>query len=177
MNDFIGWKFLASFGIGIALISHTARAEDPLLGEIRVIKCVGCEPGKVTLVIHDPIDVRDFDVTIQDADYSKIVTPLPGKRVFDRGDGCFYWDDAPKVAKTDAVKPGAKDAVKPAGKETLKKTSAGKPGKKDVDAPDSDAAAAKGNASNASDAPEAEIKPSRCIPYAKVALPKATKQD
>jgi len=163
----------ASVGFGIVLASHSAHAEDPLLGEIRVIKCVGCEPGKVTLVIHDPIDVRDFDVTIQDADYSKIVTPLPGKRVFDRGDGCFYWDETPKAPKKDMSKATGKEA---AGKEPLKKTAL-KPGKKDkVAAPDT-ADVAKENGTEAANAPEAEIKPSRCIPYVKVALPKVGKQD
>lgn len=96
------------FTFSIALLTQNVKAEDPLLGIIKAIKCVGCDSGKVTLVIHDPIDVRDFEVSIPDADYFKIVTPLPGKRVFDHGDGCFYWDVTSKAAKKDTNKAMAK---------------------------------------------------------------------
>ena len=89
-------------------LALSAHAEDPLLGIIKAIKCVGCDAGKVILIVHDPIDVRDFEVSIPDGDYFKIVTPLPGKKVYDRGDGCFYWDEAPKAPRKDTSKAMAK---------------------------------------------------------------------
>lgn len=94
--------------ISLTLFAPKIHAEDPLLGIIKAIKCVGCDSGKVTLVIHDPIDVREFEVSIPEADYFKIVTPLPGKRIFDHGDGCFYWDETPKMVKKDTNKAMAK---------------------------------------------------------------------
>jgi hypothetical protein len=89
---------LGLFCAALAACLLPARAEDPLLGRIKVIHCVGCTPGTVDLVIHDPIDVRDFQVRINESDYQKIITPLAGKTVYEK-DGCFYWFDAPKGTK------------------------------------------------------------------------------
>lgn len=83
-----------------ALLSlpFAARAEeDPLLGVIKGIQCVGCTAGSVDLILHDPIDVRDFQVRINESDYQKIITPLPGKTVYDKN-GCLYWFEVPKAS-------------------------------------------------------------------------------
>jgi hypothetical protein len=131
-----------------------ARAEeDPLLGSIKGIQCVGCTAGSVDLIIHDPIDVRDFQVRIDESDYQKIISPLPGKTVYDKN-GCFYWFDAPK------------GQVKP---EAGKKKAAGKQEKDDakkaapVDSSHTDSG-------SPAPPPSTEIQgtPSRCIPYTRV---------
>lgn len=165
-------------GLGIALCNIPVRAEDPLLGEIKVIKCVGCEEGKVTLVIHDPIDVRDFDVTIMNLDYEKIVTPLPGKRVYDRGDGCFYWNETPKVTKKAAMKsPTIQEgnaSIKKAGLANGKK---GVSVAKAVDLADDSVAVANSIVTDSPISIPTELKQSKCIPYGRVALPKVGRQD
>jgi hypothetical protein len=79
-------------------------AEDPFLGQIKAIKCVGCRQGWVDIVVHDPIDVRDFEIAVKDVDYYKVVTPLPGKQIHDKDGACFYWFDLPKGAKPAAAK-------------------------------------------------------------------------
>ncbi|HLP41155.1 MAG TPA: hypothetical protein VK465_06580 [Fibrobacteria bacterium] len=91
---------LPSLLLGSALLAAAfgpARAEDPFLGQIRAIKCVGCKPGWVTLVVHDPIELRDYELYLKDTDYNKIITPLPGKRIHERPDQCFYWMEKPKA--------------------------------------------------------------------------------
>lgn len=99
--------------LGIALMAFgAARAEDPFLGQIKEIKCVNCKPGWVTLVVHDPIDTRDFELYLKDADYNKIITPLPGKRIHDRNGECFYWMERPK-AKAKPASAAAPAAPKP----------------------------------------------------------------
>lgn len=147
-------------GVCLALLLHAgiARAEDPLLGRIKNIKCVGCDPGAVNLVVHDPIDVRDFEVQIKESDYQKIITPLPGKTVYEK-DGCFYWMDAPKRPK-----PTGKEPVKP-GK------SPGQDAK--VPGPGADSAKESGDSMEASEAPQGT--PSRCIPYVRL-QPKSSNQ-
>jgi hypothetical protein len=90
-------------GMGMALAwaaAMPARAADPLLGVIKAIQCKNCDPGFITLVIHDPIDLVDFEVLIPDTAYNKILTPLPGKSVLDQGGACFYWLQKPKVDTT-----------------------------------------------------------------------------
>jgi hypothetical protein len=158
---------------GLALAFVPARAEDPLLGRIKMIQCVGCTPGSVDLIIHDPIDVRDFQVRINESDYQKIITPLAGKTVFDK-EGCFYWMDAPKAAPKPATAPadaskdkdgkdgkGGKDAAKAAKKGA--KADAQAEAKKDT-------AAAEGLVDAIAPPPTPEIQgtPSRCIPYTRV---------
>jgi len=109
--------------LGILLMAYgAARAEDPFLGQIKEIKCVNCKPGWVTLVVHDPIDTRDFELYLKDSDYNKIITPLPGKRIHDRNGECFYWMQRPKAKAgskpASSPVPGsapAPDASKPAG--------------------------------------------------------------
>lgn len=95
--------FSRTFWVGLAcfvLAFLPARGEDPLLGEIKMIKCVNCVPGYVTLLIHDPIDLRDFEILALVDAYNRIVTPLPGKRIHERDGKCFYWLEAPKVSPT-----------------------------------------------------------------------------
>lgn len=140
----------AALALALALQAGPARAEDPLLGSIKVIQCVGCNPGSVNLIIHDPIDVRDFEVQIQESDYQKIVTPLAGKTVYDKN-GCFYWMELPKGSKE------AKEA-----KETEKK-SAKKTGKKDAVAVSD---SSKPGLVETSGEPQGT--PSRCLPYTRV---------
>lgn len=137
-------------------LAVSARAEeDPLLGTIKGIQCVGCTAGSVDLIIHDPIDVRDFQVRIAESDYQKIITPLPGKTVYDKN-GCLYWFDAPKGAI-----PGKADAAKAKG--------AGKP-VKDVPkpAPSADSVGADSGSPVPPPAPEIQGTPSRCLPYTRV---------
>ncbi len=149
-----GAKSVMVPGFALALACGAARAEDPLLGIIKAIKCVGCQPGTVTLVVHDPIDVRDFEVQIQDADYSKIVTPLPGKRVFDRA-GCFYWYDISKVEKKPA------DSIQKPVKNSKKNIS-------QKSAPTIAPADSSGKAeTNDTGIPE-NAKESRCLPFTRV---------
>jgi hypothetical protein len=176
---------LTGLAAGIALLAGSARAEDPLLGRIKLIKCVGCNPGAVNLILHDPIDVRDFEVQIKEADYQKIVTPLAGKTVYDK-EGCFYWMDLPKPAPKDAAKdasgkPGSAKDGNP------KDGSAGNGISKGAkNAPASDSAAAGGiegilETSAPPPAPVIEGKPSRCIPFVRVEVkstrPKGHKDD
>jgi hypothetical protein len=149
----------------LAFLAATAplRAEeDPLLGRIKLIQCVGCTAGSVDLVIHDPIDVRDFQVRINESDYQKIITPLAGKTVYDKS-GCFYWFDAPKAkakaepASAEKEKTKAKPmARKPAAMDSLKTDAAGS----DTTGSDSPVPAAH--------APEMQGTPSRCIPFTRV---------
>ncbi len=152
--------------LALAFQARPARAEDPLLGQIKVIKCVGCDPGAVNLVVHDPIDVRDFEVQIKEADYQKIVTPLAGKTVYDK-EGCFYWMDLPKGSKPRTVKEGAKDTEK--AKDSEKK-SAKKAVKKDTSAGSDSAQSGGGMVETSAPAagPEPEGVPSRCIPYVRI---------
>ena len=172
---------LMGLAAGIALLAGSARAEDPLLGRIKLIKCVGCNPGAVNLILHDPIDVRDFEVQIKEADYQKIVTPLAGKTVFDK-EGCFYWMELPKPLPKDA---SAKDgAVKDgAAKDRNLKNGSDRKSAKNKATPDS---AATGNdgmleTSAPPPAPAIEGKPSRCIPFVRVEVksthPKGKKDD
>ena len=62
------------------LLSIPCLAEDPYLGRIKAIKCMGCEPGWVQIVVHDPLDMRDFEIKVKVTDYNKVVSPLPGKQ-------------------------------------------------------------------------------------------------
>lgn len=162
---------LAGLAAGIALLAGSVRAEDPLLGRIKLIKCVGCDPGAVNLILHDPIDVRDFEVQIKEADYQKVVTPLAGKTVFDK-EGCFYWMDLPK--------PGPKD---PAGSKETRKDGAPRKDGKHAPAADSAEKAQDGllETSAPPPAPVIEGKPSRCIPFVRIEVkpthPKGHKDD
>lgn len=164
----------AAVALGAAFQAAPVHAEDPLLGQIKVIKCVGCDPGAVNLIVHDPIDVRDFEVQIKESDYQKIVTPLPGKTVYDK-EGCFYWMDLPKGAKPPVSKEPAKDGAKASGKDAESK-SAKKTGKQDA-ADSSKPDAPGGVLETSSPAPSAEPQgtPSRCIPYVRIE-PKPTHQ-
>jgi hypothetical protein len=159
---------LACFILPILGLSGAACAEDPLLGRIKLIKCVGCDPGAVNLVLHDPIDVVDFEVQIKESDYQKVVTPLAGKTVFDK-EGCFYWMEKPKPAKPAVQDPAKgvpdkgspeKDAAKPG----LNKT--GKQGVADSTKP----ADGLMETSAPPPAPEMEGKPSRCIPFTRIVV-------
>lgn len=169
-------KMFASLSLGIFLFAQSARAEDPLLGQIKVIKCVGCVADKVTLIIHDPIEVRDFEVTIMNSDYEKIVTPLPGKMVYEGANSCFYWNETPKVEKktpkVDSANPGQNPVVNPISKKTppLKK------GKKDL-TPVEDSTSAAGEAMDtvSTQALPVEVKQSKCLPFQIVVPPKVGK--
>lgn len=113
--------------IGTALLAlGTAQAEDPFLGQIKEIKCVNCTPGWVTLVVHDPIETRDFELYLKDTDYNKIITPLPGKRIHDRNGECFYWMERPKAPKQAPA--GASAAGKADPKSPPKEAMVGKAG-------------------------------------------------
>jgi hypothetical protein len=186
---------LTGLAAGIALLAGAARAEDPLLGRIKLIKCVGCDPGAVNLILHDPIDVRDFEVQIKEADYQKIVTPLAGKTVYDK-EGCFYWMDLPKPAPKDAsikdastkdgsIKDGPKDGSVKDGsaKDRNLKDGSDRKSAKNTPAPDSAATGIDGmlETSAPPPAPAIEGKPSRCIPFVRVEVksthPKGRKDD
>jgi hypothetical protein len=154
---FVRDRSLSLGAAALAVLAATApvRAEeDPLLGRIKVIQCVGCTPGSVDLVIHDPIDVRDFQVRINETDYQKIITPLAGKTVYDKN-GCFYWFDAPKAK----AEPASMEKEKAKGKPAVKK------------APPADSAQADSARSGSNIpalAPEMQGTPSRCIPFSRV---------
>jgi hypothetical protein len=140
----------------LAVLAATApvRAEeDPLLGRIKMIQCVGCTAGSVDLVIHDPIDVRDFQVRIKETDYQKIITPLAGKTVYDKN-GCFYWFELPK-AKAEPASAGRE----PKGKPLANKRPAS-------DSVRADSAGT--GTSIPAVAPEMQGTPSRCIPFTRV---------
>jgi hypothetical protein len=153
-----------TFACLILGLSVPIRAEDPLLGNIKLIKCVGCDPGAVNLVLHDPIDVVDFEVQIKESDYQKIITPLAGKTVYDK-DGCFYWMDLPKETKPAAKEPAKDAAGKDAAKPGLKKT-----GKKDAVTDSSKPADGLLETSAPPATPEIEGKPSRCIPFTRIVV-------
>lgn len=145
--------FLIAASLSLAI--SAGAEEDPLLGTIKVIQCVGCTAGSVDLIIHDPIDVRDFQVRIDESDYQKIISPLPGKTVYDKN-GCFYWFEAPKGSQA-----GKADSAKGKG--------AGKPAKSPAKkAPVADSADADSGTAVPPPAPEVQGTPSRCIPYARV---------
>ena len=156
----------AALTLTLALAATSAHAEDPLLGRIKVIQCVGCTPGSVDLILHDPIDVRDFQVRINESDYQKIITPLAGKTVYDK-EGCFYWFDAPKGG----AKPAPAEAPKETGK-PVKPAKATKKGAK-VSADDSaekadSPAAGVMETSAPPPTPEEQGTPSKCIPFTRV---------
>ncbi|MDQ3000541.1 MAG: hypothetical protein M3Y08_04690 [Fibrobacterota bacterium] len=163
----------AGIALSLACMANPVRAEDPLLGQIKVIKCVGCDPGSVNLIVHDPIDVRDFEVQIKEADFQKVITPLTGKTIYDKS-GCFYWMDMPKAVKPSAPMEGPKDASM---KDTANPEVTFKAGKKGMKKA---AGAAKSDSAKTApveglletSAPASmtmpEGKPSRCIPYVKI---------
>jgi hypothetical protein len=159
--------------LGLLFTALPIGAEDPLLGQIKVIKCVGCVAGKVTLVIHDPIDVREFEVTISDTDYGKIISPLPGKVVYEGENNCFYWNETPKVTKKVPPPDSAKPEVNPA----LKKPVLTMKNKKEIVSKEDTAMVAQIPDSTAMTSAPLEIKRSKCIPFEKVALPKVHKPD
>lgn len=184
-------RMVTNLAAGAALLALSAHAEDPLLGRIKLIKCVGCDPGAVNLILHDPIDVRDFEVQIKEADYQKIVTPLAGKTVYDK-EGCFYWMERPKPLPKDApVKEGpmpAKDASTKDGSVKNGRLADGKEGTsrkgaKNAPVPDSASAGSEGllETSAPPPSPAIEGKPSRCIPFVRVEVktthPKGRKDD
>lgn len=130
--------FLLTAGLVVFGAPGAARAEDPFLGIIKEIKCVGCKPGWVTLVVNDPIESMDFELYLKDVDYNKIITPLPGKKIHDRDGQCFYWLEKPK-SKPGENKHGAKgDAKKPASHGAMPVKDAAKPAA-GADASDSEA--------------------------------------
>lgn len=145
------------------LLPAALRAEDPFLGQIKEIKCVGCQPGWVTLVIHDPIETRDFELYLKDTDYNKIITPLPGKRIHDRNGECFYWMEKPKNSKG-ATPPAKPEPAEPVGSTKGRKGAAKgtSPAKTDsvslLPVSDSESVVAP---------PEAEGTPSTCIRFFK----------
>jgi hypothetical protein len=144
---------LGSAALALLAAAAPVRAEeDPLLGRIKMIQCVGCTAGSVDLVIHDPIDVRDFQVRINESDYQKIITPLAGKTVYDKG-GCFYWFEAPKAKAEPA------SAEKPKAKPIAKQAPAADSAGTDSAVPGSVIPAV---------APEAQGAPSRCLPFSRV---------
>ena len=174
-------RLVTALAAGAVLLALSAHAEDPLLGRIKLIKCVGCDPGAVNLILHDPIDVRDFEVQIKEADYQKIVTPLAGKTVYDK-EGCFYWMERPKPAPKDAAKEApakqgpmpAKDGSAKDGRSADAKDGTSRKGAKNAPVPDS-AAGSEGllETSAPPPSPAIEGKPSRCIPFVRVE-PKTT---
>jgi hypothetical protein len=142
------------------LAPRTARAEDPFLGIIKEIKCVGCKPGWVTLVINDPIESMDFELYLKDVDYNKIITPLPGKRIHDRDGQCFYWMEKPKP------KPGEAKPAGPAGaKSPARKPAPLGAGKADTGKPGEGAPGTDSEASMPMPAPEEQGNPSSCIRF------------
>lgn len=144
------------------LLPAALRAEDPFLGQIKEIKCVGCQPGWVTLVVHDPIETRDFELYLKDTDYNKIITPLPGKSIHDRNGECFYWMEKPKRPKP-AAKP---EASQPLGATKGMKVAAAKPGAAKAD---SSAMLPVSDSQSVADAPseQPEGTPSTCIRFFK----------
>lgn len=145
--------FLAAAMLSMAI---SARAEeDPLLGTIKGIQCVGCTAGSVDLIIHDPIDVRDFQVRISEGDYQKIITPLPGKTVYDKN-GCFYWFDAPKRPADGKAEAGKKKGDGKPEKDGAKK------------APTADSSGSESGSPAPPPSPEIQGTPSRCLPYTRV---------
>ncbi|MEO6094236.1 MAG: hypothetical protein ABIW76_00695 [Fibrobacteria bacterium] len=159
-------RFHLPRGLSLACVvlglSCATRAEDPLLGRIKLIKCVGCDPGAVNLVLHDPIDVVDFEVQIKEGDYQKVVTPLAGKTVYEKN-GCFYWMDRPNQAKA----PG-NDPVKAAPGKQEDKSSSNPTGMKNAD--DSTKTEGRLMETSAPPVPEIEGKPSRCIPFTRIVV-------
>lgn len=154
----------AALGLACLAASH-ARAEDPLLGRIKVIQCVGCTPGAVNLIVHDPIDVRDFEVQIKESDYQKIVTPLAGKTIYDK-EGCFYWMEYPKrTGKPLPVRP-----PKETGSAGRDSDSLANPGT------DTTGSAPGASVTAVEAAPQPEGKPSRCIPFIRILI-KPAKND
>lgn len=139
-----------------ALPAPSRAEEDPLLGRIKVIQCVGCTPGSVDLIINDPIDVRDFQVRINESDYQKIITPLPGKTVYDKN-GCFYWFEAPKAPAGAKAEPAKDKGAGKAAKTAVRKAPRG-------DASDSAAA----ESATPPPSPEIQGTPSRCVPFTRV---------
>jgi hypothetical protein len=154
----------AAFLLTAALLAPgAARAEDPFLGIIKEIKCVGCKPGWVTLVVNDPIESMDFELYLKDVDYNKIITPLPGKKIHDKDGQCFYWMEKPKP-KPGEVKPGA---AGPKG-EARKPMPHGAMPVKDGSAKEGPGEAAKGSDSESAVPPpsqEIQGNPSSCIRF------------
>lgn len=142
-----------------------ARAEDPFIGQIRAIKCVNCQPGWVTLIVHDPIEMREIELHVKDTDYYKIIAPLPGKRIYEGEGQCFYWMEKPKKPK-EAGAPGTSDPGGPAGgkgKDKAGGAEAAAKGKAEADS----SGARDGEEGSFVPPPTAEATgtPSKCIPF------------
>lgn len=163
----------AGIAFALAFAAGPVRAEDPLLGRIKVIKCVGCDPGSVNLIVHDPIDVRDFEVQIKEADYQKVITPLAGKTIYDK-EGCFYWMEMPRGVKPAVPKEEPKEASLKDAANTDVGSKTGKKGAiKDAGPAGTDSAKTgpvDGLLETAAPAPMTvpEGKPSRCIPFVRI---------
>jgi hypothetical protein len=161
------------FGLALLAVGQV-RAEDPFLGQIKEIKCVNCKPGWVTLVVHDPIETRDFELYLKDSDYNKIIAPLPGKSIRDRDGQCFYWMEKPKAKKPGIGKGPSQPAPALADKGPAKQPAPGAAGEKNGELTRTGAAAADSTAllpvSDTENvvpppSPESEGTPSACIRF------------
>ena len=161
-----------AFGLAL-LAAGQVRAEDPFLGQIKEIKCVNCKPGWVTLVVHDPIETRDFELYLKDSDYNKIIAPLPGKSIRDRDGQCFYWMEKPKAQKPGTGKGLSQPGQLQPDKGPAKNPAPGAAREKGGDAPQTGAAADSAGLLPVSGAestvpppsPESEGTPSACIRF------------
>jgi hypothetical protein len=135
----------------IAVCSGLSLGKDPFLGTIKDLKCVNCVRDSILFTVIDPVNGGEFAINIPQEDYNALITPLPGKRVFQR-EGCFYW-----------VKPKPRPAVERSekGVQGKKKAAGRKAGKA---AKSAKAAKAKEPEKSAATA-TAEPQLSRCIPF------------
>lgn len=151
-------KSLLALALGFHLLAFAemAHAEDPLLGIVRGIKCLNCVADSVVLLVDDPIEQQEIEVTIPSRDYNKIMVPLQGKSLHTRDEGCFYWVEKLK-------NPSPLPANGPQGAAT--QANAAKPAKarKPGNSPESSVPGTP--APPAADSAQVTTKESACIPF------------
>jgi hypothetical protein len=53
----------------------------------------------------DPINGVESELMIPSSEYNALITPLPGKRIFDKDGSCFYWAIEPRTQAEKAGEP------------------------------------------------------------------------
>ncbi len=149
-----------ALGFNLFVLAGPAKAEDPLLGIVRAVKCLNCVPDSVVLLVDDPIEQKEIEVTVPSRDYNKIMVSLQGRSLHTRDEACFYWVEKLKVpAAVTSYPTAATSDAKPTKPATPAKTS------KSGNSADSNSPAMAALPPSDSDKAKFTTKESACIPY------------
>lgn len=89
----------------LLMLAVSALAEDPYLGIIKGVKCVNCVPDSISLALLDPLNGTEVELMIPAKEYNALITPLPGKRIYDKDGSCFYWVIEPRSKEEEEAGP------------------------------------------------------------------------